>query len=81
MNAAQGRSQAECVRHLNARLDKQYTSSRMYEWREGKRAVPEEVAVVMREEALLWLMEREGITGQGDQAKVLRLLDIVLGAR
>jgi hypothetical protein len=77
MHAASGNSQAECVRRLNARLDKQYTSSRMYEWREGKRAVPEEVAVVMREEALSWLLDREGLTDD-EQQKFRRVLSVVL---
>lgn len=77
MHAASGRSQAECVRQLNARLGKQYTSSRMYEWREGKRAVPEEVATVMREESLVWLMNREEFTDE-EQGKFMRVLSILL---
>lgn len=76
--AEQGEGAAACARYLNARLGKQYTSARIWEWEHGKRPVPEEVARVMREEILPWLMDREDFVDPSVRNRIASILEILL---
>lgn len=71
-------SVAASVRYLSARLARQYTPSRIWEWEHDKRSTPDEVVALMREEILPSLLDRAGFHDQLERDRVAEILKVLI---
>ncbi|MEO8101928.1 MAG: hypothetical protein ABI790_05345 [Betaproteobacteria bacterium] len=56
-----GLDQAEALRQLNEELGTAYTASRLGEWRNGRRPMPDAVRAYMLAIGIGWLLHKHGI--------------------
>lgn len=71
-------SAAASARYLNARLARQYTPSRISEWKHGKRPIPDEVVALMRDEVLPSLLDEAGFDDPQERDRVMDILKVLL---
>jgi len=69
---------ADAAQYLAEQLGKKYSASRIWEWKTGGRPVPDDVAKLMRKEVLPWLLPREGVKSEVQQAKFISILEMLI---
>lgn len=68
----------DAARYLTSQLGKKYSASRIWEWKTDGRPVPDDVVKLMRQEVLPWLLPREGLKSEVQQAKFISILEMLI---